>query len=68
VSTNPIKWTQQSREFLGEVQLEFKKVTWPTQKETVVGTASVLIIVAVVALVLGLFDWVLSLVMRQVLP
>ena len=67
MSTNPVKWTEDAREFLGEVQVEFKKVTWPTQQQTIAGTISVVVIVAIITVVLGLFDWVLSLGLWQVL-
>ncbi len=67
MSTNPVKWTEDAREFLGEVQVEFKKVTWPTQQQTIAGTVSVVVIVAIITVVLGLFDWVLSLGLSQVL-
>ena len=50
----------ESREFLNEVQTEFKKVTWPTEKETFAGTVSVLIIVTVVGLALWAIDFALS--------
>ncbi len=57
MSKNPIRWAidwgDQTREYLGEVQVEFKKVTWPTQQETIAGTISVMVLVVVVAI--GLF-------------
>lgn len=65
---NPAKWTGQSREFVGEVQNEFKKVTWPTERETVAGTVSVAVVVAVVAVVLGFVDYGLSQLMSVILP
>lgn len=67
MSTNPVKWTEDAREFVGEVQVEFKKVTWPTQQQTIAGTVSVVVIVVIITVVLGLFDWVLSLGLSQVL-
>ena len=65
---NPAKWTGQSREFVGEVQSEFKKVTWPTEREMVAGTLSVAVVVAVVALVLSVVDYALSQLMSVILP
>ena len=65
---NPMKWPGQSREFFGEVQGEFKKVTWPTEKETVAGTVSVVVVVALVAVALGLVDYTLSVLMSAILP
>ena len=60
MSSNPVRWAEQSRAFLGEVQVEFKKVTWPTQKETVAGTISVIVLVALIGLGLFAVDGVLS--------
>ena len=54
--------------YLGETRVEMKKVTWPTQKETVGGTVSVVVVVAVIAVVLGLVDYGLSTLMTLVLP
>ena len=65
---NPAVWFSQSRQFLMEVRTEFRKVTWPTQKETVAGTIGVLVIVAVITLVLSVMDLVLGQLMQWVLP
>jgi len=61
-------WIEVSRTFWDEVRVEFRKVHWPNQNETVAGTVSVLVVVAIIASALGVVDWVLSLVMSQVLP
>ena len=47
-------------QFLSEVKSEVKKVTWPTKKEAVGGTAVVLVVVFIMALFLGLVDMFLS--------
>jgi|TARA_B110000914_G_C15473200_1_gene451724 preprotein translocase subunit SecE len=47
-------------QFLSEVKSEVKKVTWPTKKEAMGGTAVVLVVVFIMALFLGLVDMVLS--------
>jgi preprotein translocase subunit SecE len=65
---NPVTWINQSRTFLGEVRTEFRKVTWPTQKEAMAGTVGVLVIVAVITLVLSVIDLVLGQALRWVLP
>ena len=57
---NPIRWVEQSRSFLTEVFVELKKVTWPSQKETVAGTISVIVLVAVIGLGLFVVDGGLS--------
>ncbi len=68
MSKNPIEWADQSRAFLGEVQVEFKKVTWPSQKETVAGTVGVIVLVTIVGTALFIVDWVLSVGMRFIWP
>jgi preprotein translocase subunit SecE len=67
-SKNPIDWAVQGREFLNEVQVEFKKVTWPTQKETVGGTIGVIVLVALVAIALFAVDGILGWIMRTIWP
>jgi preprotein translocase subunit SecE len=47
-------------QFLSEVRSEVKKVTWPTKKEAMGGTAVVLVVVFIMALFLGLVDMLLS--------
>ena len=49
-----------SREFLEECWVELKKVHWPSVKETQATTAVVIIGVVIVALYLGMVDFVLS--------
>ena len=68
MSKNPIEWADQSRAFMGEVQVEFKKVTWPSQKETVAGTVGVIVLVTIVGTALFIVDWVLSVGMRLIWP
>ncbi len=68
MSKNPIEWADQSRAFLGEVQVEFKKVTWPSQKETVAGTIGVVFIVAIVGTSLFFVDMGLGWVINTVMP
>ncbi len=67
-SKNPVDWAVQGREFLNEVQVEFKKVTWPTQKETVGGTIGVIVLVALVAVALFAVDGILGWFMTTVWP
>ena len=47
-------------QFLSEVKSEVKRVTWPTKKEAMGGTAVVLVVVFIMALFLGLVDMFLS--------
>lgn len=54
-------------EFLREVKVELKKVTWPTRKQTTGTTIVVILFVFVVAAFLGLFDYSLSRLVQVVL-
>ena len=54
-------------QFLREVKIELKKVTWPSRKETLASTAVVIIIVVIISSFLGLVDMGLSSLIRFVL-
>ncbi len=54
-------------EFLREVKIELKKVTWPSRKETMASTAVVIILVVIISSFLGLVDLGLSSLIRFVL-
>ena len=58
---------QNAAEFLREVKVELKKVTWPTRKQTTGTTLVVIIFVFIVAVFLGLFDYGLSKLVQVVL-
>lgn len=58
---------QKSVEFLKEVKVELKKVTWPTRKQTTGTTVVVIIFVFIVAAFLGIFDLGLSKLVQVVL-
>jgi preprotein translocase subunit SecE len=58
-----VKTTQ----FLREVKIELKKVTWPSRKETLASTAVVIILVFIISSFLGLVDMGLSSLIRLVL-
>jgi preprotein translocase subunit SecE len=59
---------QKSMQFLREVKIELKKVTWPTRKQTMGSTLVVVILVVIISLFLGLVDLGLSSLVRVVLP
>ena len=65
---NPVVLFSDAKQFTLEVRSEFRKVTWPTQKETVGGTIGVLVIVAIITSVLSVVDLVLGQVIQLVLP
>ncbi len=54
-------------EFLREVKVELKKVTWPTRKQTTGTTIVVIIFVFILAIFLGIFDYSLSKLVQVVL-
>ena len=54
-------------QFLREVRVELKKVTWPSRKETLASTAVVIVIVIIISAFLGLVDMGLSNLIRFVL-
>jgi preprotein translocase subunit SecE len=57
-----------SIQFLREVKIELKKVTWPSRKQTMGSTIVVLILVLIISLFLGMVDFSLSSLIRMVLP
>jgi preprotein translocase subunit SecE len=54
-------------QFLREVKVELKKVTWPTRKQTMGSTVVVLVIVTIISIFLGLVDAGLQGLIRTVL-
>ena len=54
-------------QFLREVKIELKKVTWPSRKQTIGSTVVVLILVLLISLFLGVVDMGLSQLIRVVL-
>lgn len=54
-------------QFLREVKVELKKVTWPSRKQTIGSTAVVIVIVLIISLFLGLVDIGLSSLVRVIL-
>ncbi len=61
---NPLTWPAETREYLAGVQIEFKKVTWPTQKETIAATVGTCIVVLVICIALFGVDNVVGWLMR----
>ena len=56
-----------SLQFLREVRVELKKVTWPSRKQTLGATAVVIILVMIISLFLGIVDFGLSNLIRVIL-
>jgi preprotein translocase subunit SecE len=67
-TTTEPSFFQKSGQFLREVKIELKKVTWPTRKQTMGSTVVVVVLVMIISLFLGLVDFGLSGLMRVVLP
>ena len=65
---NPAIWVRDARQYVLDVRGEWNKLTWPTQREYVGGTIGVLVIVAIMALVLGVIDVALGWAMQWILP
>jgi preprotein translocase subunit SecE len=56
-----------SAQFLREVKVELKKVTWPSRKQTVGSTVVVIVLVMLISLFLGVVDFGISSLIRMVL-
>jgi preprotein translocase subunit SecE len=61
------KYIQVAGQFLRESKIELKKVKWPTRKELLASTAMVIFLVLVVALFLGLIDFGLIKIIKNVI-
>lgn len=57
----------QAAQFLREVKVELKKVTWPSRKQAIGSTVVVIILVMIIAFFLGIADMGLSSIVRFVL-
>ena len=62
-----VKLIDRIRQFLREVKIELKRVTWPSRKDTIGSTSVVLIVVIIIAVFLGLVDMGLSRLVRTIL-
>ncbi|MBC8392780.1 MAG: preprotein translocase subunit SecE [Deltaproteobacteria bacterium] len=67
ISPGKENFLQKGIQFLREVKVELKKVTWPSRKQTLGSTVVVLILVLIVSLFLGVVDIGLSNLVRVVL-
>ncbi len=54
------KYVDQSLQFLREVKVELKKVTWPSRKQTIGSTVVVIVLVMIISFFLGAVDIGLS--------
>lgn len=67
VSKINFKFLAQAKQFVREVKIELKRVSWPSRKETVASTSVVIILVLLVAIFFSLVDMVLSKLVSQVM-
>jgi len=58
---------QKSIQFLREVKVELKKVTWPTRKQTIGSTVVAIVLVMIISLFLGIVDMSLTSLIQLVL-
>ena len=56
-----------TKEFLADVAVEVKKVTWPSKKEAIGGTMVVLVLVFLMAIYLGIVDTILSKIVESLI-
>ncbi len=54
-------------QFFREVKVELQKVTFPTRQETVGSTVVVLVLTVILAVYLGLSDWLLARIVAMLL-
>ena len=52
-----VKDKQKNKNFLKEIQMELKKVTWPTPKELVNNTVAVISFVLIIAIIVFILDF-----------
>jgi preprotein translocase subunit SecE len=58
---------QKSIQFLREVKVELKKVTWPSKKQTIGSTVVAIVLVIIISLFLGVVDMSLTSLISLVL-
>lgn len=61
---NRAGFIEKVRQFLLDVKVEFKKVVWPSRKQTTSTTGVVILVVFIVALFLGVIDMALAKLIR----
>jgi preprotein translocase subunit SecE len=61
------QYVDASIQFLREVRVELRKVTWPSRKQTIGSTVVVIVLVLIVSAFLGLVDFGLSSLINMVI-
>ena len=54
-------------DYLRETRAEMKHVSWPSRKQAIVYTAFVIVISLVVGGILGVFDYIFSLLLENII-
>ena len=63
---SPMRYINIAVQFLREAKMELKKVKWPTRKELLASTAVVIVLVLVVSFFLGLIDFGLIKIIKNI--
>ncbi len=66
-AAKPDNFITKTQQFFKEVKIEFKKVAWPSRKQTIQSTIVVIILVIIISIFLGLVDFGLSSLIKLVL-
>lgn len=61
------KYIDTMMQFLREVRVELRKVTWPSRKQTIGSTVVVIVLVLIISVFLGVVDFGLSSLVQVVL-
>jgi len=67
VKTPSLNWIAQTKQFLREVKVELKKVTWPSKREIIGSTLVVIIFVVLVAAYFGIIDLIYTTIIGKLL-
>ncbi|MDL1971753.1 MAG: preprotein translocase subunit SecE [Deltaproteobacteria bacterium] len=62
-----MSWWFQARQFLREVKVELKKVTWPNRKETIGSTLVVIVVVLLMSFYFGIIDLIFGSILGKIL-
>ncbi len=63
---NIMRYLSMATQFLREAKMELKKVKWPTRKELLASTAMVIFLVLIVSLFLGVIDFGLIKIIKNI--
>jgi preprotein translocase subunit SecE len=64
---NIVRYLNMATQFLRESKMELKKVKWPTRKELLASTAMVIFLVLIVSLFLGVIDFGLIKLIKNII-